>query len=287
MDITFIMIVLNGMPFVKHSLESIYDFSDEIIIIEGPVRNLDSGYYDKSGLSTDGTTEFLNNFKDPDSKIKLFRGYFNDKLDMQNLAIKNASFDWVWLIDSDEVYKTNDLTTVKGIISQFPAIRRIDFIPINFWKGFDYFINCDKFHKSQFHYRRVFKKEKDDFFITHRPPTLKSHEEMFFTDSKNFISGDHLLKEGITIYHYSYVDENQVKQKIDLYTKYGWGSNWDIDLSDWFTSFYLEWNPSNREKLEKKYGPWTGDKMSYTSKFIGHHPKVIQSDTNLLNSYEH
>ena len=124
MDITFIMIVLNGMPFVKHSLESIYDFSDEIIIIEGPVRNLNSGYYDKSGFSTDGTTEFLNNFKDPDSKIKLFRGYFKDKIDMQNLAIKNASFDWVWLIDSDEVYKTNDLTTVKEIIQLISEITK-------------------------------------------------------------------------------------------------------------------------------------------------------------------
>jgi len=287
MDITFIMIVLNGMPFVKHSLESIYDFSDEIIIVEGPVKNLDLEYYDKSGFSTDGTTEFLNNFKDPASKIKLFRGCFNDKVDMQNLAIKNASFDWIWLIDSDEVYKTTDLIAIKEKMFQFPSIKRIDLIPINFWKGFSYIFDCKKFHKPQYHYRRIFKKDKDDFFISHRPPTLKSHEDISFIDSKNLISGDHLFNEGITIYHYSYVDTTQVKQKIDLYSKYGWENNWDINLSDWFTSFYLEWNPSNKEELEKKYGPWTGDKMSYTLKFNGQHPRVIQTDKNLLNSYEY
>ena len=40
MKFSFIMIVLNGMPFIKHSLRSIYDFADEIIVIEGPVEKL-------------------------------------------------------------------------------------------------------------------------------------------------------------------------------------------------------------------------------------------------------
>ena len=46
------------MPFIKHSLRSLYDFADEIIVVEGPVKKLKKSFQGKNFLSNDGTTEF-------------------------------------------------------------------------------------------------------------------------------------------------------------------------------------------------------------------------------------
>lgn len=287
MNFSFIMIVLNGMPFIKHSLSSIYDFADEIIVIEGPVEKLKNSFQSRNFLSNDGTTEFLDEFPDPDKKIKIIRGVFNDKVDMQNLALQHSNNEWIWLVDSDEVYKNEDLKYIKRVLNEFPDLIRIDFIPLNFWKGFNFIFESEKFHLPPYHYKRIFKRQKNDYFTTHRPPTLESHINTEFVRMVNFIPGDFLLNEGITIYHYSYVDLLQVKQKIDLYSEYGWGKNWDVDLHEWFDKFYLKWNPSNRKKLEMKYSPWTGDKNSYTTRFAGQHPKEILSDKKLLSDYDY
>ena len=204
---------------------------------------------------------------------------------MQNIALKHSDYEWIWLVDSDEVYKNEDLKYIKRKLDEIPDLIRIDFIPLNFWKGFNFIFDTEKFHQPENHYKRIFKRHKNDYFTNHRPPTLKSHVNIEFKRMLNFIPGDFLLSKGITFYHYSYVDLLQVKQKINLYSEYGWGKKWGIDLQEWFDNFYLKWKPSNRKKLEMKYGPWTGDKNSYTARFAGQHPKEILSDRKLLSKY--
>ncbi len=101
---SFVMIVLNGMPFIEYSLKSVYDFAHEIIIVEGAVENCMFAA-NADGSSTDGTVEFIESFPDPQNKIKLVRSRWPEKCEMQNEALKHVTGDYVWLIDSDEVYK--------------------------------------------------------------------------------------------------------------------------------------------------------------------------------------
>ena len=76
MRLTAAMIVLNGDHVLEESLKSIYDHVDEIVIAEGPVR-----YWQDRGLttSTDRTNEILDNFEDPDRKIRIIHSQYEEK----------------------------------------------------------------------------------------------------------------------------------------------------------------------------------------------------------------
>jgi predicted O-methyltransferase YrrM/predicted SAM-dependent methyltransferase len=280
LKISFITIVLNGMPFIKAMLESIYEFAYEIIVVEGAIENCKFAA-NQDGSSIDGTVEFIMNYPDPQNKIKIMQGLWPEKCEMQNAALDYVEGDYIWLVDSDEIYKKEDIRKIIELLESDKNITQVNFISShNFWKGFDYYFVSPEFFKPQNHYRRIFKFEKDAYFTTHRPPTLfypsinKNSEEICLID------GFQTLSLGIIFYHYSYVNDLQVNQKIELYNRYGWGKSWKIDLNDWYKNFFLKWNPSNRIDLESKYPAWTGSKDSYIVKFIGTHPESIN---NLLS----
>ena len=134
---SFIMIVLNGMPWVEYSLRSIYDFAHEIIVVEGAVEKAMFAA-NPDGSSKDGTVEFLRSFPDPQKKIRILQGQWPEKCEMQNTALSHVTGDYVWLIDSDEAYRRSDLEKTSMLLTQVPDVTQGNFIPYNFWKGFDY-----------------------------------------------------------------------------------------------------------------------------------------------------
>ena len=168
---SFVMIVLNGMPFIEYSIKSVYDFAHEIIIVEGAVEKCMFAA-NPDGSSTDGTVEFIKSFPDTQNKIKFIQGKWPEKCEMQNEALKYVTGDYVWLIDSDEVYKHNDLLRIKRILSDDRSITQVNFIPDNFWKGLDYIFVSHEFSKQWCHSRRLFKYTSGALFTTHRPPTM-------------------------------------------------------------------------------------------------------------------
>ena len=272
MRISFIMIVLNGMPFIKAVLESIYKAAYEIIIIEGAVEkckfaaNLD-------GSSKDGTVEFIKAFPDPQFKIKFVQGQWAEKCEMQNKALQSCSGDYVWLVDSDEVYKENDVDTIIKMLEEDSTIIQVNMPILHFWKGFDYIIHSEILSNVETH--RIFRLDRNCFFTTHRPPTLFCEHYNEVTAKVNVLKTSILRKAGIYLYHYSYILNEQVKQKIELYKRYGWGKVWGLDLDDWYSNCFIKWTPENKDEIEKKYGVWTCDKDSGTRQFSGNHPKSI------------
>ena len=71
--LSFVMIVLNGMPFIEFALRSIYDFAHEIIIVEGAEEKCRFAA-NEDGSSTDGTVECIESLGDPANKIILNSG---------------------------------------------------------------------------------------------------------------------------------------------------------------------------------------------------------------------
>ena len=67
MKISYVMNVLNGEPFIKYQIDSIYKFADEIIIVEGAYRKF--AHATNNGRSKDSTLETIRSY--PDSKKKL------------------------------------------------------------------------------------------------------------------------------------------------------------------------------------------------------------------------
>jgi FkbM family methyltransferase len=272
---SFVTIVLNGMPFIEFAMRAVYDFAHEIVIVEGAVKdclfaaNLD-------GSSSDGTVECIRNFPDPLKKIRLIQGQWPEKCEMQNAALEHVTGDYVWLMDSDEVYRCADLEKVRQLVRQDSSITQVNLIPDNFWKGFDYIFVSPKFLDDAAHYRRIFKYVAGAKFSSHRPPTMVHPGSMRGTEQINCIPGDVTRALGIVPFHYSYVAESQVAQKIELYNRYGWGKQWQIDMNEWFRECWQKWTPENRTEIESRYPVWTGGCDSRTAPFTGEHPEVMR-----------
>ncbi|MBN2136632.1 MAG: glycosyltransferase [Sedimentisphaerales bacterium] len=271
---SFVMIVLNGMPLIEYSLKAIYDFAHEIIIVEGAVEKcmFAAG---ADGGSIDGTAEFIESFPDPQGKIRLIRGRWPEKCEMQNEALKYVTGDYVWLVDCDEVYKKDDLEKIKGILRDDPSITQVNFIPDSFWKGFEYIFVSSRFFEEECHYRRLFKYATGAVFTTHRPPTMVWSGRRETTEQTHLLSGSATRNMGIMPYHYSYVFDKQVRQKIELYHRYGWGRQWHVDLQQWYEECFSKWTPENRQEIDSRYPIWTGDMKSRTQVFTGTHPEVM------------
>jgi glycosyltransferase involved in cell wall biosynthesis/ADP-heptose:LPS heptosyltransferase/predicted SAM-dependent methyltransferase/predicted O-methyltransferase YrrM len=272
--VSFVMIVLNGMPFIEYSLKSIYDFAHEIIIVEGAVEKCMFAA-NPDGSSTDGTVEFIRSFPDPQNKIKLVQGRWPEKCEMQNEALKHVTGDYVWLINSDEVYKREHLEKIKRILIDDPSITQVNFIPDNFWKGLDHIFVSPRFFEPGCHYRRLFKYAPGAVFTSHRPPTMRWLGAEHTTEQMHLLDGQTTRKMGVVPYHYSYVLDEQVQQKIELYRRYGWGKDWKLDLLEWYRECFLKWTPENRHAIEQRYPVWTGDRNSRTQLFTGTHPEVM------------
>jgi len=273
--ISFVTIVLNGLPFLEFSLKAIYPFAHEIIIVEGAVKKARFAA-NPDGSSKDGTVEFIRNFPDPERKIRLIQGFWAEKDEMQDVALRYISGDYVWLVDSDEVYKRDHIIRIKQLLKENPDITQINFIPYNFWKGLDYIFVSSAFEQPRAHYRRVFKFREDARFVSHRPPTLLYTSSRTTADRIKVVTGFQTRQMGLEMFHYSYVLKDQVLQKIRLYSRYGWGKSWGIDLKKWYNECFLKWTPETREEIEKRWGIWTGDIHSHTKKFEGTHPEVMQ-----------
>lgn len=272
---SFVMIVLNGMPFLEYSLKSVYDFAHEIIVVEGAVEKCMFAA-NPDGSSKDGTVEFLKAFPDPAHKIRLIQGRWPEKCEMQNEALRYVTGDYVWLIDSDEVYKREDLEKIRIILKKDPSITQVNFIPDNFWKGLDYIFVSKKFFEAAHHYRRLFKYKPGAVFTSHRPPTLRWPGCEQTTEQMRLLDGLATRRLGIIPFHYSYVLDSQVRQKIELYRRYGWGRMWNLDLEEWYQQCFQKWTPAHREEIEKQWPVWTGDRQSHTEPFTGTHPEVMR-----------
>ena len=274
--ICFTMIVFNGDYVLKENLESIYPFADSIIISEGPVK-----HYQKLGFtsSTDKTVEIIENFPDPEGKIKLLQGQWASKDAMCDAHTAHLTGDFVWHVDSDELYKPEDMEMVIKYLTDHDDCYSMAFKLRSFYGGLDRYISGFEENFEVHRIQRIIPGQSK--WLTHRPPTMiwpptgkkcrdMGHVDFHTTDSW-----------GIRIYHYSHVFPTQVKAKMNYY--YQRDPNGIIQ--DYWNSLYVPWMRANTEaeKLQieqptKGVQEWLPHRRgpAFTKKFEGIHPKSIQ-----------
>lgn len=138
MKIAFGIIVFNGNYVLKEVLESIYPYANQILIAEGPVQFWqDEGY----SQSIDGTIELIDNFPDPDNKIKVVHGQYAEKDEQCNAYMEHITGDndYIWNVDSDEVFKPGDIETVIDLLEK-GKYTSAGFKSISFYGGFDRYL---------------------------------------------------------------------------------------------------------------------------------------------------
>jgi hypothetical protein len=274
--ITFGIIVLNGEPFVRYCLRSIYPFAYEIIVVEGGHEDAKS-VCTPDGHSIDSTLESLSKFKseeDIENKLKIITkdGFWqkkdelgNDRTPQCRAYSEIAKGDYIWQIDIDEFYKEEDMLTIVTMLKNDPSITAVTFPFTNFWGDIKYKIEGWKFLRGANYCHRIFKWNADYKYVTHEPPTIFNEKGIDLREI-NWINGKKLKRQGIIMYHYSHLFPWQVKQKTMIYK-----DEKPEDCSD-----ILEWAENNYFKItnpfniERHY--WFPSWLKY---YNGTHPRQV------------
>jgi hypothetical protein len=282
MKIAFGMIVFEGDYVLKQCLEQVYPFASQILIAEGPVS-----YWQKQGrvTSTDNTNKILTEFPDPDNKIKIVHGQFNEKDDQCKAYMEyiNDDIDYIWNLDSDEVYKTEDIEKIINFLKEHQPTS-VGVRSCSFYGGFDKYLTGFELKKDNF--LRIFKFTKGSTWLTHRPPTILYPSNLNIV--KKHIDSDTLFNLlGVQMYHYSYVFPRQVYTKVNYYKD---SVSKENCIDNYFHEIYLPWvigDDSEKEQIERKFIGVHEFKPNirgecYTNKFTLHHPESIKRDMDKL-----
>lgn len=281
MKIAFGMIVFNGDHVLQECLAAVYSVADQILIAEGPVK-----YWQEQGFktSTDDTNRILHSFPDPEDKIQIVHGQFSEKNEQCNAYMRflRDDIDYLWNLDSDEVYKTPELEKVIEWLGKNQPTS-VGIRSCSFYGGFDFFIGGFELKTDNF--LRIAKVYPGAKWLSHRPPTVALPPGV----KRKHITSDQLWKElRVQMYHYSYVFPNQVYDKIKYYKAKVSGNNC---IDDYFNKVWLPWvlseSDAERQAVEKLYAgvhefkPQVRGK-AFTEPFTGEHPAVIRNSMGFL-----
>jgi len=296
MKIAFGIIVFNGNNTLELSLKTIYPYASQILIAEGPV-----GFWQKQGYtrSIDGTAEMIDNFPDPDNKIKVVHGQYTEKLQQTNAYIPymNEDTDYLWNLDSDQVFKPQDIEMLIQMLEnpRGKPFTHVKFKSVTFYGGFDRYMTGFE-EKAKF--PGLFRVYPGSRWNMHRYPKM-SHKDPL---PNRILDSEGLAGKGMRMYHYSYVFADHVYQKARYYTEFLGPSMakkikkkrrvdtikpGSVFVTDWFRRVWIPWvrgNETQRKAIEDKFGgvhELTKAK-SYTAKFTGEHPKIIQANMDKL-----
>lgn len=232
--ITFGMIVLNGEPFTRYNLRSLYPHAHQIIVAEG-ATSFARGSAREDGHSRDGTLETLRRFQreeDPLGKITVVtaedEGHPNgfwpgEKNEMSQAYARRATGDWLWQVDADEFYRDEDFLWTFELIKERPAITVVTFAQYKFFATPDYYVDgpfmWGRVPGREYH--RLFRWAPGYRYTEHRPPTVvdergRDLRGLSWADSQTTGS------RGIRLFHYSMLFPSQVAQKSDYYLAHGW-----------------------------------------------------------------
>jgi glycosyltransferase involved in cell wall biosynthesis len=279
MKITAAMIVFNGDHVIEQSIQSVYDFVDEIVIAEGPVK-----YWQEMGFerSSDNTIELLRNFHDPDKKLKIVNDKYSEKDDQfqRALDLMTVKPDYLIQVDSDEVWTEKSLIGLRTLLDERKPVS-VGVHSHTFVGGLERTIGG--FEEKTDNFLRVFRWSEGCHFLTHRPPTIQ-YPDGNQTRGHGHIDSDEARDSyGVSMCHYSYVWPSQVKSKIGYYRAKVSGNNC---IPGFYENYWLPWTKTS--SLEEK---WEIEKQilgmhefrpevrgpAFTKPYVGDHPTSIIS----------
>jgi hypothetical protein len=280
--ITFGMIVLNGEPFVRYNLRSLYPWAHQIIVVEGACETA-KDVSTPDGHSTDGTLESLRRFQaeeDPEKKVIVVGardegfedGFWPEKTEMCQAFAKRATGNYLWQIDSDEFYRESDMPPILKLLEN--GVGRVTFPQHSFWGGLDY-VNNGLFlagFDRGFSGARLFAWGEGFQYTEHRPPTVIDREGKHVR-LRGDMSSRMMAGRGIYRYHYCLVFPSQVQTKIGYY---GTHSQMKAEHRGAFIPAMLSWHESNFKQITHPFHLHNiQETLSWIRPFRGTHPAQV------------
>lgn len=272
--ITFGMIVLNGEPFVRYNLRSLYPYAHQIIVVEGANPSA-AAVATPDGHSTDGTLDVLCDYKNnEDSENKLIivtaldegyqDGFWPGKIEMSRAYAKRATGNYLWQVDSDEFYNEEQRSRLITILAKTRP-DAVSFPMITFWGSTKYITNSFYLVRDNAReYHRLFAWGLGYSYATHFPPTVLD-EQGIDVRRKRWLRASQLEAKGIYLYHYSLLFPKQVFNKVSYYKA---RENNDIDI----------WEDVVYRRLEKPFRAHNVyQHIGWLERFHGKNPDSINA----------
>lgn len=275
--ISFGIIVLNGLPFLRYNLRSLYPFAHEIIVVEGACR-ASVEVCSSTGHSTDGTLEELLRFKnedDPENKLIIVTaenkgmhdGFWHEKNEMSQAYASHITGDYLWQIDIDEFYLKNDMQYIAVILAE-GEVTAISFPFYNFWGGPGYLLDGYADRCEDRRVNRIFKWSPGSRYVSHRPPTVQNAAGVDMS-SINWLDSREMRRRGIFMYHYDMILPVQAYRKSRYYSKVEWHQLDGIRVRDWYYDTF--------ENLVDPYHIYTiYTHFSWLRRFDREHPEAVK-----------
>jgi len=276
--ITFGIIVLNGEPFTRYCLRSLYPFAHQIVVVEGGHEDT-RAVATPDGHSVDGTLDTLRSFKaeeDPLGKVEIVTrdGFWpkTDELGRHRTAqsrayAERATGDYLWQVDIDEFYRPEDVQALLLMLRDGPGITAVSFRTHTFWGRPEYVADCWELRRGARDYHRLFKWGAGYKYVTHEPPTVVDEHGRDLR-SLNWIRAEQTAKHGMFMFHYSLLFPWQVEQKVRIYRDEKPDAMGDI--VDWAEHAYF--------RLDKPYRVHNlYESPGWLDRFSGQHPPQVMA----------
>ena len=225
--VSFGIIVLNGEPFTRYCLRSLYPFAHEIIVVEGASPGA-AGVAHSDGHSSDRTLDLLREFKaseDVEGKVTIViaeddghpDGFWPGEKDEQSRAYaRRATGDYLWQVDVDEFYRAADTRLVLRMLAADPSIDTMSFKMLTFWGDLGYIADGWYLRRGADQYHRLFKWGPGYRYVKHRRPTV-CDERGRDLRTLRWLDAGATGRTGIRLFHYSLLFPQQVRDKGEYY----------------------------------------------------------------------
>lgn len=276
--VTFGIIVLNGEPFTRFCLRSLYPFAHQIIVVEGAHEEAYS-VATEDGHSVDGTLEELYRFQreeDPLGKVEIVTrdGFWpmRDELGrcktVQSRAYaERATGDYLWQVDIDEFYLARDMDRVLAALGDDPTITAVSFNQRAFWGRPAYEVDGWPLRRGKRVYHRLFKWGSGYRYVTHQEPTVTDELGRDLRQRHWLHPGSREL-DGVYLYHYSLLFPWQVEQKSIIYQHQN--PEGCADIVEWAREAYFALGrPYRMHNLYESPG--------WLQRYRGSHPSEVQN----------
>lgn len=276
--VSFGILALNAQPLLEYNLRALYPFAHEIIVVEGATRAAAS-LATVDGHSTDGTLEMLDEFTrrhDPDKKLRVITaidegyadGFWPEKDEMSRAYAKRITGQWLWQVDSDEFYKSEDMRAVLSRLEDDPSPDTISFPYLEFFGGFSSIVTGQWHLYEHKLFHRVFRWGPGFQYTSHRPPTVLDANGINLRE-KSWISFPKNGNKSICLFHYSYVFPKQAQQKVGYYANVDW-TNAFRQNERWYQESYQQL------KRPMFLGEKGWPNLQWLEAYDGQHPEIIQ-----------
>ena len=227
--LTIFTIVLNGMPFIERHLAEFQKLKIpwQWRIVEGVSEPLGCTRwckqvpekYHKDFKSIDGTHEYLESIRDANVAVCWQDKPFPGKLAMIGEALQGVDNGVVMQIDSDEIWRADQLEAIFGHLKGCEEGRAMQF-HCNYYVGQNKkVVTREGFGSNWYEWFRAWKWGKDVHFTSHEPPKLNVQSMMI----------PRAVTEawGLTFDHFAYATKEQAQFKEDFYGYKGLVEGWE------------------------------------------------------------